>query len=157
MNGYFARISQDELEGLKGGEDLEVFLSRIVEDEDRCLDVDKAWAGIHFLLCDGRWEGTGPLFSAVLGGEPLGDDDVGHGPARFLLPSEVAAVAAALQRVDFASLRELFRSAVLGNPEVYPGLEDDEDFNYLEYNFLRLRGFYEACAGSGQALLLFIA
>jgi hypothetical protein len=157
MTGYFAGISQEELDGLKAGQDMETFLASLVEDEGRCLDIDKAWAGIHYLLCGGAWEGSGPLFDAILGGEPLGDEEVGHGPARYLLPPAVAAVSAALGKVDFSALKELFRSAVLGNGEVYPGLEDEEDFNYLEYNFLRLRDFYRARAEQGQTVLLFVA
>lgn len=157
MTGYYARITEGELEGLKAGtEELEAFLSRMVDDEARCLDIDKSWAGIHFLLCDGAWESASTLFDAVLGGEPLGDEDVGHGPARYLAAGAVARLSEALAAVDFESKRGLFRQAVLGHPEVYPGLEDEEDFNYLEYNFQKLRSFLAECASAGAPVLLFI-
>ena len=43
------------------------------------IDLDKSWHGIHFLLTGAAWEGERPLNFLILGGEEVGDIDVGHG------------------------------------------------------------------------------
>ena len=52
------------------------------------LDLDKAWHGIHFLLTGSAWEGEEPLCYLLAGGQEVGDEDVGYGPARVLRPRE---------------------------------------------------------------------
>jgi len=158
MIGYFAMLDGEELKGLRDGSiEMEAFLSRIVLEEERCIDIDKAWAGLRYLLLGGR-EGPGPgAVDPVLGGKALGEEDAGYGPARTLAPDEVRSASEALGAVDFDGLRGLFREAVLGNPEVYPCYEDEEDFNYLEYNFGVLKDFFSRCAAAGKDMLLFIA
>jgi len=158
MIGYFAMLDGEELKGLRDGSiEMEAFLSRIVLEEERCIDIDKAWAGLRYLLLGGR-EGPGPgAVDPVLGGKALGEEDAGYGPARTLAPDEVRSASEALGAVDFDGLRGLFRETVLGNPEVYPCYEDEEDFNYLEYNFGVLKDFFSRCAAAGKDMLLFIA
>lgn len=158
MVGYFAMLDGEEFAGLLDGSiEMEAFLARIVLDEDRCIDIDKAWAGLRYLLLGGQGKPGPSGIDAILGGETLGEEDVGFGPARRLSPDEVKAAAAFLGSVDFDGLRGLFKDGVLGNPEVYPCYEDEEDFNYLEYNFGILRAFYARCAEAGKDMLLFIA
>lgn len=74
------------------------------------IDLDKAWHGIHFLLTGSAWEGAEPLCYLVTGGHQLGDEDIGYGPARALLPHEVAAFDAALSQVTVDDLRQRFNS-----------------------------------------------
>src|SRR5215831_2317265 len=62
------------------------------------LSLDKAWHGLHFLLCGQPEPTAGPLGSVILGGTEIGDDDLGYGPARYFEPSEVGEIAAALGR-----------------------------------------------------------
>src|SRR5512135_1798793 len=64
--------------------------------DDVHLDVDKAWNGIHFLLTGDAQHGTPPL-GFIVGGKPLGDIDVGYGPARGFDAAEVRAIADALR------------------------------------------------------------
>lgn len=158
MIGYFAMLDEGELEGLRSGTiDMEEFLSRIVRDEERCLDLDKAWSGLHFLLSGGTAKEEAKADDPILGGERIGDEDIGFGPARVLGRESVRSVAERLAATDFGAFRGLFLERVLGNEEVYPCHEDEEDFNYLEYNFAALAAFYGRCAGSGKDMLLFIA
>src|SRR5262249_46865216 len=49
-------------------------------------------AKLHYLFTGSADEGDGPLADAILGGVEVGDDR-GYGPARFLDPDEVCAVA----------------------------------------------------------------
>ena len=71
----------------------------MVEDVIRSvshLDIDRSWHAIHFLLNGDAWEGEPPLVNAVMGGMPIGEEEIGYGPARFLCPEEVGSVANAM-------------------------------------------------------------
>jgi hypothetical protein len=158
MIAYYVSVDDAELEGLLAGSvDAEEFLSRCLESDSRGADIDKAWAGIHYLLCGSVWEGTGPLFNAVLGGTPLGEEDFGYGPARYLRKDEAAQVFAALSGIDFSAFRPKFLSDVQGNTEIYPGYSEEDDFNYLEYNFAHLVGFFKSAAASSSNVVLFLS
>src|SRR5262245_57371610 len=61
-----------------------------VTETDRYMDVDKAWAGIAFLL---NVAGGAPA-DIVGGGIPLSDEDLGYGPVRYLVSFFRFAVAA---------------------------------------------------------------
>jgi hypothetical protein len=76
------------------------------------MDVDKAWQAIHFLLCGHPWEGEHPLNFVVSGGTPVGDVDVGYGPARVFTSAEVVEIAEALQPITKDHLRAKFDSKV---------------------------------------------
>jgi hypothetical protein len=158
MIAYYVSVDDEVLARLVAGEEpIEDYLTEAIEAEDRSFDIDKAWAGIHYLLCGKVWEGEGPLFDAVLGGEALGEEDLGRGPPRILRKEAVAAVSAALGGLDLEPSRGRFMAEVLHNEEIYPGFTEAEDFNYLEYYFEALKGFFAECARNGRNLVLFIA
>ncbi len=157
MIARYISLDDNELAHLTDGTVMvEEFVSALVDNEERCLDIDKAWAGIHMLLCGKAWEGELPLFNAVLGGKPLGDEDLGYGPARYLSAQEVRELSLALSGIDLLERRDAFMELVHGNDEVYPGFHDEEDLNYLDYNFARLKEFLCDCVGNGKNLLLFL-
>ena len=54
--------------------------------------IEKAWHGVHYLLCGRAVPGTGLASQAVMGGTDVGDD-LGYGPARYFTPDQVAAMA----------------------------------------------------------------
>src|SRR4051812_40770621 len=60
------------------------------------LDIDKAWHAIHFLLTGTAWEGEPPLDFLAIGGTEIGED-LGYGPARGLVSSQVRELATALE------------------------------------------------------------
>ncbi|MEV4702383.1 YfbM family protein [Actinoplanes sp. NPDC049316] len=121
------------------------------------VDLDKAWHGIHFLLAGNAWETTPGAGEAVLGGDPIAEEE-GH-DARLLTPDQVAAIAAGLRDVDAAALRSRYDAAALKEAEIYPGIWDEDDVldTYLLPNFDKLRSFYLTAAGQHQAVLLTIA
>src|SRR5689334_11060249 len=96
MIGNFVRLSEPDLQRLLADPDkVPSFLMDAEEFEGpkRHLDVDKAWHLIHFLLTGSADEGSGPLANAVIGGQLLGNVDVGgYGPAVYLSAAEVAEV-----------------------------------------------------------------
>lgn len=92
MIGNFRMSSDSEIQGLLAEpETIESILypeSDEQSDGVNEMDVDKAWHGIHFLLCGNTWEGEHPLNFVVCGGQYVGDVDVGYGPARVYMSAE---------------------------------------------------------------------
>src|SRR5687768_8223988 len=122
------------------------------------LDLDKSWHAIHFLLNGETWEGTGPLFDAVLGGELLGEEDVGYGPARYLTPPRVREVANALAELPAEKLLERFNAETLNDAEVYPHgwAGERHELDYISQNYMGLVDFFRKVSNRGEAMLLYI-
>src|SRR5262249_19169224 len=83
-------------------------IHNFIEKEVGQVDLEKAWHGIHFLLTGSAWDGEEPLCYLVTGGEQIGEEDVGYGPARALKPQQVAAWASALSAVSVDELSNRF-------------------------------------------------
>jgi Domain of unknown function (DUF1877) len=121
------------------------------------LDLDKAWHGIHFLLCQRADEAPPPLGNAVLGGTEIGPDQ-GYGPVRYVTPEEVAEVAAAVTKVDDTQLRCNWQPQRLTEKQIYPGgWEEAESLDWLIDSLAQLRSFYAEAAKSGSAVLIYLA
>lgn len=126
--------------------------------EERTFDVDKAWHGIHFLLTGQPWGGKEPLGWAVLGGEAIGED-VGYGPARLLMPEQVADVAGALAAIDEAQFRSRFAPEAMGKADIYPDIwmrDGQEALDYIAHYYVRLVDFYSKAAARGDGMLLWM-
>ena len=121
------------------------------------LSLEKAWHGVHYLLCGRAEEAPGDLAKAVMGGTALGDDDEGfsgYGPARYFKPAEVAVISAALAdpaveknaaaRFDAGKMEEL---------NIYPGWQDDEDKDWVMDALRDLRGFFAAASRDKLAVV----
>lgn len=161
MIGNFVAVPPERLDGFRlAPESLEGFLWPD-DDTDRpehALDVDKAWHGIHFLLTGDPWEGTLPLANAVLGGETLGDEDLGYGPARFLTPEEVVELAEALEGQPREKLAAGYDPAALEAAEIYPeGIWEPEALDYLLNYYDELVEFYRQAAARGDAVILYLS
>jgi hypothetical protein len=122
----------------------------------RCLDIDKTWHIIQFLLNGDAWEGNGPLFDAVLGGRQLTDEDLGYGPARFLDALEVAATARALDGISAEELWSRFEVSRVREANLYWSIEPDGR-NYALENYEALRRFFVVAAHTGEAAILWLA
>jgi hypothetical protein len=161
MIGYAAAVDKPDLDRLLRDPALtrELLSGRRTRPGGPLLDLDKAWHGIHYLLTGGEvWGGNGPLADAVLGGQTIGPD-VGYGPARLLLPEQVAAVARALAEVSPETLAVSFDPAAMDQAGVYPQIWDEgqEALDYLLSYYQRLAAFYERAARQGNAVLLAIS
>jgi hypothetical protein len=99
------------------------------------LALEKAWHGVHFLLC----------------GE--GEPQPGYGPARYFRPAETATIAAELRAVDpETELRSRYEPERMSALGIYPGGWSAEDGDWLLESFGELRDFFGAAAG-GSAVL----
>lgn len=163
MTGCYRRVTTAELEVLRGEPlALGAFLfppGDVAPPVDRHLSIGSDWQAIHFLLTGDPWAGGPPFANAVLGGEALGDEDLGYGPARFLTPAEVAAVAEALQTVSVEELLERFDPGSLNAAEVYPGGWDDgaEGRQALAAHYGDVRDLFANAAAHGDGMILYIA
>lgn len=163
MNGCYRRVTPAELEVLRAEPlALSAFLAppgNLPPPVDRHLDIGGAWQALHFLLTGDPWAGGRPLANAVLGGEPIGDEDFGYGPVRCLEPTEVAAVATALEAISGEDLLSRFNPGAMNAAEVYPGgWSDDDDWRaHLGERYLEVRNLFAHAASQGDAMVLYLA
>ena len=123
------------------------------------LDLDKAWHGLHFLLTGSAWEGEGPLGFLVACGEPVGDIDMGYGPARALSPDGVRELDGALSRITSQDLRARFDPAKMMAESVYPTIWDrdpreDDVLGWVIASFEELKGFVRRASQEGRGLVV---
>ncbi len=124
--------------------------------EREILSLDKAWHGVHYILCGEPEPGPALLSQAVLGGSALGDDDEGfsgYGPARYFTAEHVAQLAEQLSvpglEAEAAGRFDAERMDELG---IYPGWKG-ADADWVIDGFRRLRDFYADAAKKGHAIV----
>ncbi len=123
------------------------------------LSLDKAWHGIHYLLTGDAWGGTFPEAFLVIGGTPIGEEDVGYGPARSFRAAEVAVIATGLATVDDQAFCDRCSLERLQAAEIYPTFGEDSEAEvraYLLAYFQQLRAFLQQTAAAQQGLLVYI-
>lgn len=133
-------------------------------DDQGSIDLDKAWHGLHFLLSgdpnlDIDPADAKPEAFLIAGGTPIGDIDVGYGPARGLTSREVKDVDAALQRFTTDTLREAFDPEKFAAADIYPNIwdrKDPEDLEYLIENFESLKKAVGGAARDGLGLIVYL-
>lgn len=164
MIGNFCMATDDELQALVAQpEGIHEFLypddSSSVDPATR-LDVDKAWHGIHFLLCGDAWEGDLPLGFIVSSGTPIGDEDVGYGPARAFSSEQVTEIAEALDAITPESLKARFDRAAFEENGIYPNVWDespDDCFDqYLLVYYSELKKFVQMANAAGKGILVYL-
>ena len=143
-------------------EEIVDFLEDDAVEQDGEIDLDKAWHGIHFLLTGSAWEGDAPLGYLVAGGEEIGDEDVGYGPARALRPAEVAGFDAALAAISLDDFRQRFDPKVMMEQQIYPEIwdrtpDDDDTLGYLAEYFEVLKAFVRTSTENNKGLVIWLS
>lgn len=156
----FKQVAPDLIERIRKDPSLtQSVLFPDAEDTDRGIDLDVAWDAIHFLLTGRRDGGSPPMANAIKGGHPIGPD-LGMGPARYLAPEEVKAVADALAQVTKDILRRQFNPVAMKKAKVYNAeawSRGDEAFEELFGHFEFLQRYYRNAAERGDAILIYMA
>ena len=120
------------------------------------VSIDKAWHGLHYLLCGAPEPTPGPLGQAVFGGTEIGEDQ-GYGPARFFAPAQVVEIAGALQSPGLEQqLSARFDAAAMTQLGIYPGVWESDDLDWLIEAFRTIRDFYAAASQAEQAVVTLI-
>jgi len=127
------------------------------EERERVV-LDKAWHAIHFVLTGSRLGGAEPLNFLVTEGTPVGDVDVGFGPARVLTGQQVRELAAALAGIqpdDVARGVDLKR---FDEEAIYPGdwQRNGYGMDYVVANYREMRALISRTAEQGDGLILYI-
>ena len=122
MVSFWVPVSVSEAQALVEG-DLDPW--DLLEDE-RCIDVDKAWHGIHACLTGGIDEVDTVLGQVVMGGTEFGEDG-GYGPPRLVSADQVRAASAALDELGPGGFAEQLDLAELTRLGAYPGVWDEDE------------------------------
>jgi hypothetical protein len=113
------------------------------------ISLDKAWHGVHYLLCGQAVPGAGLASQAVMGGTDVGDD-LGYGPARYFDAPTVAAIAHELTQPNLeAEMTARWDPDQMTALGIYPAVFTSDDEHWLMEAFRDLRKFYvDAAAGN---------
>ncbi len=157
MIGNFLAVTQEELEQLYSSPNK---LSEFLYEErlNDILDVDKSWHAIHYTLTGTAYGGDAPLANVIFGVTPIGEEDLGYGPALGTDSVAVKAIAKALSEITETQFKEKFDVYALATAEIYPQIwdEGDEALDYVATYFNELRDFYQEAAEKDLAIITFI-
>jgi hypothetical protein len=101
--------------------DVTRFLYGAEADGRERVALHKAWHAIHFVLTGSRLGGDEPLNFLVSEGTPVGEVDVGYGPARVLTSDQVRALAQALATLEPEDVAARVDLRQLDEEVIYPG------------------------------------
>lgn len=161
MIGNYRRVTESELSAVcaEPGSISDFLYSEDNENNaTRRLDIDKSWQAIHFLLNDSPWDGSYPLVCVVMGGESIGEQDVGYGPARYLTSQQVKDVTNALEQIPAWELLEKFDADRMNQEEIYPhGWRScQEERDYISQHYSSLVQFFKSAADAGDAMIAYL-
>jgi hypothetical protein len=125
-------------------------------DDERMIDLDKSWHGIHYLLTGMAGPVPEPLGQAIMGGMEIGED-LGMGPPRFLEAAVVRKIAEQLADVSDEILRVRFDPKQMDALDVYPKIwvrDGEEGFDWLCEYFREFAEGYGKAAARGDAMLI---
>ena len=160
------RVSKQEFDNFVAKPSLfEEWAETFYENDERLLDIDKAWSGILYLLT-GKAFASGSLedevdslnrifFSAQFFDE---DMDVGYGPAHYLTPEQVAGINRKIASLTEADLKSHYDPEAMNKEKkLYPSLDWNEKiFDYLYFHFQALQSFFATAASRGEAIVTFL-
>jgi len=120
--------------------------------------LNKAWHAIHFALTGSRLGGDEPLNFLVSEGTPVGEVDVGFGPARVLTSDTVRAIAGRLAEISPDDIAARVDLRELDEHQIYPGnwQRDGLSVDYVVTNYREMRNFIARLADRGDGLVLYV-
>ena len=117
------------------------------------VDLDKSWDGINFCMKRLRGVDAPNVFED---GRPVGNVEVGYGPAMTFDAVATRALCDEFSAVDAAAVVGALDPAAMS--DVYPGAlwerDDDDTRSYVKENFKAMRAFLEQAAGQGLGIVV---
>jgi hypothetical protein len=120
------------------------------------FDLGKSWHAVHYVLNETKEETALPRGFISSGGEDVGDEDVGYGPARVLPADVVTEIATFLDSVSVDEFRSRIDPGRMRPLHVYgaPSTDNPADAEYLVADFEALREFITARSRARQAIVI---
>ncbi|KJS01998.1 MAG: hypothetical protein VR68_04000 [Peptococcaceae bacterium BRH_c4a] len=158
MLGNYMRLKREQLEEALENPDILPDLLFSEENGDNTLYIDKSWHGIHFLLTGTPWEGDPPLSYVILGGQSLGDQDLGYGPPKYITPEQVKEAYWVLSMLSFDELRKSYNPDRFSEAGAYPNVwdEEGEELDYLLSYLNEIITFFKLASENGEAIIFWV-
>lgn len=159
MIGNLRPASDAEIQQLLASPtDVTRFLYGAEADARERVVLKKAWHAIHFVLTGSRLGGDEPLNFLVSEGTPVGEVDVGFGPARVLTSEQVRALALALAPLEPEVVAARVDLRQLDEQLIYPGnwQRNGLDADYVVGSYRDMRNLIVRCADHGLGAVLYI-
>jgi Domain of unknown function (DUF1877) len=117
------------------------------------ISIEKAWHGVHYLLCGQAQPGSDLASQTVMGGTEIGED-LGYGPARYFAPDKVADIARELTRPNLeAEMIARWDPDQMMTLGIYPVQFEPDDDEWLMDAFRKLRKFYVDASAANLAVV----
>ena len=159
MIGNLRPASDSEIERLLANpSEITRFLYGAEADARERVVLNKAWHAIHFALTGSRLGGDEPLNFLVSEGTPVGEVDVGFGPARVLTSQQVSQLAAALAPIEPDEVARRIDLSKFDQEVIYPGnwQRNGIGVDYVITNYRDMRDLIGRLAKRGEGLVLYI-
>jgi hypothetical protein len=128
--------------------------------DDRILDIEKAWHGLHYLMTGTVEGGEEPACFLLRGGDPLDDEGV----ARALHASDVSRFAELLDALSPDELERRYDPARMTQLDIYPSRiwqaphpDGESPLRWLITCYIDLRVFMAGAAEAGDAVIVHLA
>ena len=159
MIGNLRPASDAEIEQLLASPtDVTRFLYGAGADGRERVVLNKAWHAIHFVLTGSRLGGDEPLNFLVSEGTPVGEVDVGYGPARVLTSQQVRSLATALASLEPDDVARRVNLQKLDEEFIYPGnwQHNGQGVEDVVGGYRTMRNLIIRLAAQGLRMVLYI-
>ncbi|MCA1644639.1 MAG: YfbM family protein [Chloroflexi bacterium] len=159
MIGNLRPASDSEIDHLLASPaDVTRFLYGADADGRERVVLNKAWHAIHFALTGSRLGGAEPLNFLIAQGTPVGEVDVGYGPARVLTSTQVRAIAGALATLGPEDVARRIDLKKLDEHVIYPGnwQRDGIGVDYVVRTYRDMRDLIVRLADQRLGMVLYI-
>ncbi len=130
-----------------------------VEGENLDDDLDKAWQGIHYCLNKTDYDAQPPMDFITVGGDLVGDIEVGYGPARAFKSAVVNEIDERLNLVSIEQLKRNYDPQAMEKLDIYPNIwvrEQDDGFEYIADYFKTLKRFTAHCRQHNLGMMVYL-
>jgi hypothetical protein len=125
--------------------------------DDRVLDLEGVWHGLHYILTGTAWEGEPPASFLIVGGEDIGDE-ADDNPARLLEPNQVREFSTFLASLSSEEFLRRFDPERMVALEISPGIwkqkKDPNPIEMLQSGLDELRKFVATASEQGEAIVV---
>ena len=125
--------------------------------DDRTLDLEGVWHGLHYLFTGTAWEGEPPASLLIVGGEDIGNED-DDSPPRLIKPNQVREFSAFLASLTDEAFLRRFDAERMAALDIHPSIwKQDKDPNpteLLQSGFDDLRKFVATAAEHAEAIVV---